>query len=449
MDGDGLYDDSPMIVAQYTYNTVGTYTVDLKVTDSEGAWATLATPLTIYVVPVGSNFPPTASGNVNCAFPMVGEAIHFTQNSFDTDGSVVKWEWNFDDGTGWHDYTATQGDTMHSFASEGVYQVDLRVTDNLGATGQLPTKLTILVSKPTFTIPTDPPECTGTATHSLAMSTSFATPNVDSSSRAIAFLQDGTYLTVIGNSVYNCQQPANMAFSVLDNASWVKQIRAGADGVVALSGLDDGVIKVYHVSNPQPLQLVKEIDLGHPIDAFVFDDTNQMWIYGDGELCQATTPDYQLNPCSTFSLPQVKTYGTVDDMNYCMWNHSIYLAINDGAGGTVAEIDYLGNFASAKSNILGGPSRYMTILIDRDSDSPSQPSTSDCRMEVLGGQNSAYITRLNANLDVLAQYSYGFWGIRGATLDHWSSHEVIALEDCCTSWIDLLIPPEDWMKIGG
>jgi PKD repeat protein len=51
--------------------------------------------------------------------------------SADTDGSIVSWEWDF--GSGFGDYTATQGAANHTFALAGEHQATLRVTDELGA----------------------------------------------------------------------------------------------------------------------------------------------------------------------------------------------------------------------------------------------------------------------------------------------------------------------------
>jgi hypothetical protein len=57
------------------------------------------------------------------------------------------------------------------------------------------------------------------------------------------------------------------------------------------------------------------------------------------------------------------------------------------------------------------------------------------------------MTRLDADLKVLGQSSYGFWGIRAASLNP-LDNSVIALEDCCLSWLDTLMPPSDWEDMG-
>ena len=50
--------------------------------------------------------------------------------SFDVDGTIVSYSWNFGDGT-----TATGVTVTKRYKKTGVYIVTLTVTDNLGATG--------------------------------------------------------------------------------------------------------------------------------------------------------------------------------------------------------------------------------------------------------------------------------------------------------------------------
>jgi PKD repeat protein len=53
----------------------------------------------------------------------------FTEISTDSDGSVVSWAWDFDDG-----FTSTSQNPSHSYASAGNYMVSLTVTDDDAAT---------------------------------------------------------------------------------------------------------------------------------------------------------------------------------------------------------------------------------------------------------------------------------------------------------------------------
>lgn len=101
---------------------------------------TPATPVTVMVAPAGNESPvavvgvPVCDGLV-CGFDGSG--------SFDPDGSVVLFEWDFGDGSGGNGVT-----TSHSFADSGTYTVELVVTDDQGATGSVPLEVTVVGDDP-------------------------------------------------------------------------------------------------------------------------------------------------------------------------------------------------------------------------------------------------------------------------------------------------------------
>lgn len=71
------------------------------------------------------NTPPTAAFSASCS----DLSCSFADGSSDSDGTIVSWAWNFDDGA-----TSTSQNPSHSFAAAGDYTVSLTVTDNDGAT---------------------------------------------------------------------------------------------------------------------------------------------------------------------------------------------------------------------------------------------------------------------------------------------------------------------------
>ena len=76
-----------------------------------------------------ANQPPVA------AFTGYTNAITLTLNadarsSYDPDGTIISYSWDFGDGT----QTGTGTTTSHTYANTGIYTVTLTVEDNLGAT---------------------------------------------------------------------------------------------------------------------------------------------------------------------------------------------------------------------------------------------------------------------------------------------------------------------------
>ena len=86
------------------------------------------------------------------AFPLEGSApllAHlFDAGSFDPDGEIVKWEWNFggpgsSGEGGWRDFTDTQGDAWITYEHPGTAVARLRVTDDSGRTDSASLKIEI------------------------------------------------------------------------------------------------------------------------------------------------------------------------------------------------------------------------------------------------------------------------------------------------------------------
>jgi PKD repeat protein len=112
------------VEVMHSYEDDGSYTVTLTVTDDDGT--TNSKNITKTVL----NRPPIASFTENETEVDVGKVIHFSASeSYDPDGHIVKYFWDFGDGT-----NETGMIIDHTYNKTGNYTVTLTVTDDDGAT---------------------------------------------------------------------------------------------------------------------------------------------------------------------------------------------------------------------------------------------------------------------------------------------------------------------------
>ena len=118
----------------HTYAADGNYTVTLTVTDDAGASGAATTTASIGV----GNRPPVSDPNGPYS-GTIGVAVAFDgTDSYDPDGSIAAYSWDFGDGT-----TGSGATPSHSYTVAGIYHVTLEVTDDAGAMVSAMTTATI------------------------------------------------------------------------------------------------------------------------------------------------------------------------------------------------------------------------------------------------------------------------------------------------------------------
>ena len=97
--------------------------------------------------------PPVASFTYTPAAPTTEDNIRFTDNSYDPDGHIVSWFWQFGDGT-----TSSERNPTKRYSAPGTYTVTLTVTDNSGNSSSKSVSITVTApSGPPPPGPTPPP----------------------------------------------------------------------------------------------------------------------------------------------------------------------------------------------------------------------------------------------------------------------------------------------------
>lgn len=128
-DGTGDIDNGANPDIVHTFSAANTYTVVLTVTDNQGGSG--SDSLQVMVTDNPNNLPHAV---LFCpGSGQIGEALGFdASSSYDDDGTIVNYTFNFGDGSGNYDNGANPS-ISHSFTTENTFTVSLTVTDDDGA----------------------------------------------------------------------------------------------------------------------------------------------------------------------------------------------------------------------------------------------------------------------------------------------------------------------------
>jgi len=136
---DGFLSDTPLFSRADL--SVGEHMIYFKVKDNAGAWSSLKSrTLNINVnTSIKNNNPTGDSGGPYASY--LNNSITFDgSQSYDTDGLIVSYSWDFGDGN-----TSTGETATHTYSRTGEFVVVLTVTDNYGFTDTDVTSATILL----------------------------------------------------------------------------------------------------------------------------------------------------------------------------------------------------------------------------------------------------------------------------------------------------------------
>ncbi|MGS0525492.1 PKD domain-containing protein [Zobellia nedashkovskayae] len=120
--------------ASHTFETAGTYAVELTVTDAEG----LTNTETVSITVESKNTAPVAKASADRTSGTVPLEVAFTGSGLTDDTGVTGYSWDFKDGNGFE-----QSDASHTFETAGIYEVELTVTDAEGLTSTETVSITV------------------------------------------------------------------------------------------------------------------------------------------------------------------------------------------------------------------------------------------------------------------------------------------------------------------
>ena len=139
LDGNGTYEQQgPSATVSRSYASETSPTVKLRVTDDRSGTDTETHPLVV------ANTVPTASFTATPNPAQVGASVAFNASaSSDPDGTITKYEWDFDGNGSFETNGGTSATASHAYSAAGSVPVGLRVTDNDGLTATKTLSVTV------------------------------------------------------------------------------------------------------------------------------------------------------------------------------------------------------------------------------------------------------------------------------------------------------------------
>jgi K+-transporting ATPase c subunit len=130
--------------AQTTINNLaqGIYLFELKVTDNAGATGKDTVQVTVNAAP--ANQPPTANAGLDINITLPTNSVTLSGSGSDPDGTIASYQWAKISGPSQYNIVSpTQAKTSVSNLAQGIYEFELTVTDNAGASGKDTVQVTV------------------------------------------------------------------------------------------------------------------------------------------------------------------------------------------------------------------------------------------------------------------------------------------------------------------
>jgi PKD repeat protein len=281
--GDG--NNATGITVSNVYSDNGVYFVTLTVTDDDEVSNSARTRVTVL------NNSPIASFTTSTSSVNTTEAIFFdASDSFDVDGSIVGYSWNFGDGT-----TGTGASIQHGYSQDGTINVTLTVTDNDGATDSIHSIVTVWNRVPVASF-TESAETLFSGTPIRFDASASYDPDGTIVSYSWNF-EDGTISTgMIVDHVYKDNGVYSVILTVTDNDGSSGSINASKNV------LNMAPVPVFTGSTNAVLQ--SEVSRFDASSSYDLDGTIVVysWDFGDGNVAEGVTVDHAYDESGTYTI---------------------------------------------------------------------------------------------------------------------------------------------------
>ena len=266
------------IIPAFPYGTLVQYTV--RAFDYAENW--VASGVYSYTVGAPPNLPPVAIFTESAETVSIGVPIHFNASgSYDPDGYIVSYFWDFGDGT-----NATDVIVDHAYDGSGTYTVTLKVTDNYGAVDFASSTKTVIPNQPPVALFTE--SATTVFTNDIIKFNASATYDLDGTivSYSWDFGDDNVATGVSVEHSYADDGAYNVTLTVTDD-----------DGAT-----DIAISTKYVLNRPPVASFTESAETIYTDEVVTFNATSShdpdgvinsyLWDFGDGTNATGVTVDH-------------------------------------------------------------------------------------------------------------------------------------------------------------
>ena len=268
---------SQEISPQHTFTATGDYEVSLTLTDDGGLEneAVLVVAVTEAPVAVISATPPSAA-----AAPAV--ILFDGSASFDPDGEIIEYRWDFGDGS-----REFLQQVTHVYASAGTFRAKLTVTDDTGVTGSAEELIPVGIPTPTIEVRVPPPDVDNIVISRESQLWIQAVYEVESSASRFtrAGLDQDRDQCEAKAVVYNLSNGA-VVFELTGHEDRVNDVACSPDGSLIATASADQSVLLFNAANGESVASFVRTSVINSV-AFSPDSTRLVLGQADGDVVLA------------------------------------------------------------------------------------------------------------------------------------------------------------------